>query len=124
MAIVDGKKGLLFIDPDVSTLETYIEERKKDAERRNLLLQLKGRPDETKDGKHIRLYANIGSVADVANVLDNDAAGIGLFRSEFLYLEKDNYPTEEEQFKVYKTVVQNMAGRKVHFSNRSSKSKT
>lgn len=75
--------------------------------------QLKGRPDETKDGKHIRLYANIGSVADVANVLDNDAAGIGLFRSEFLYLEKDNYPTEEEQFKVYKTVVQNMAGRKV-----------
>ena len=113
MAIVDGKKGLLFIDPDVSTLETYIEERKKDAERRNLLLQLKGRPDETKDGKHIRLYANIGSVADVANVLDNDAAGIGLFRSEFLYLEKDNYPTEEEQFKVYKTVVQNMAGRKV-----------
>ena len=101
MAIVDGKKGLLFIDPDVSTLETYIEERKKDAERRNLLLQLKGRPDEAKDGKHIRLYANIGSVADVANVLDNDAAGIGLFRSEFLYLEKDNYPTEEEQFKVY-----------------------
>ena len=113
MAIVDGKKGLLFIDPDVSTLETYIEERKKDAERRNLLLQLKGRPDETKDGKHIHLYANIGSVADVVNVLDNDAAGIGLFRSEFLYLEKDNYPTEEEQFKVYKTVVQNMAGKKV-----------
>ena len=69
--------------------------------------------DETKDGKHIHLYANIGSVADVANVLDNDAAGIGLFRSEFLYLEKDNYPTEEEQFKVYKTVVQNMAGKKV-----------
>lgn len=113
MAIVDGKKGLLYIDPDVPTLETYIEERKKDAERRNLLLQLKGRPDETKDGKHILLYANIGSVADVVNVLDNDAAGIGLFRSEFLYLEKDNYPTEEEQFKVYKTVVQNMAGKKV-----------
>lgn len=113
MAIVDGKKGLLYIDPDVPTLETYIEESKKDAERRNLLLQLKGRPDETKDGKHILLYANIGSVADVVNVLDNDAAGIGLFRSEFLYLEKDNYPTEEEQFKVYKTVVQNMAGKKV-----------
>ena len=65
------------------------------------------------DGRHIHLYANIGSVADVANVLANDAAGIGLFRSEFLYLEKDHYPTEEEQFQVYKTVAQNMAGKKV-----------
>ena len=113
MAIVDGKQGILLVDPDVVTLEHYMEERKKDEERRKLLLQLKGRPDETKDGKHIHLYANIGSVADVASVLDNDAAGIGLFRSEFLYLEKDTYPTEEEQFQVYKTVVQNMAGKKV-----------
>ena len=113
MAIVDGKQGILLVDPDVVTLEHYMTERKKDEERRKLLLQLKGRPDETKDGKHIHLYANIGSVADVANVLDNDAAGIGLFRSEFLYLEKDTYPTEEEQFQVYKTVVQNMAGKKV-----------
>ena len=113
MAIVDGKQGILLVDPDVITLENYMAERKKDEERRNLLLQLKGRPDETKDGRHIHLYANIGSVADVANVLDNDAAGIGLFRSEFLYLEKDTYPTEEEQFQVYKTVVQNMAGKKV-----------
>lgn len=113
MAIVDGKQGILMVDPDVATLEAYMAERKKDEERRKLLLQLKGRPDETKDGKHIHLYANIGSVADVANVLENDAAGIGLFRSEFLYLEKDTYPTEEEQFQVYKTVVQNMAGKKV-----------
>ena len=113
MAIVDGKQGILLVDPDVVTLEHYMTERKKDEERRKLLLQLKGHPDETKDGKHIHLYANIGSVADVANVLDNDAAGIGLFRSEFLYLEKDTYPTEEEQFQVYKTVVQNMAGKKV-----------
>ncbi len=78
-----------------------------------MLSQLKGQPDETVDGRHIHLYANIGSVADVANVLANDAAGIGLFRSEFLYLEKDHYPTEEEQFQVYKTVAQNMAGKKV-----------
>ncbi|MGN0153156.1 MAG: phosphoenolpyruvate--protein phosphotransferase [Lachnospiraceae bacterium] len=113
MAIVDGKQGVFFVDPDVSTLEKYIEEKKKEEEARELLSKLKGQPDETLDGRHIKLYANIGSVADVANVLANDAAGIGLFRSEFLYLEKDNYPTEEEQFQVYKTVAQNMAGKKV-----------
>lgn len=113
MAIVDGKQGIFFVDPDVVTLEKYIEEKKKEEEARELLLKLKGQPDETVDGRHIKLYANIGSVADVTNVLANDAAGIGLFRSEFLYLEKDNYPTEEEQFQVYKTVAQNMAGKKV-----------
>lgn len=113
MAIVDGKQGLLFVDPDVGVLEHYMEERKVEETQKELLLQLKGQPDITKDGKHIHLFANIGSVADVANVLANDAAGIGLFRSEFLYLEKDTYPTEDEQFQVYKTVVQNMAGKKV-----------
>lgn len=113
MAIVDGKQGLLFVDPDVGVLEHYMEERKMEEAQKELLLQLKGQPDITKDGKHIHLFANIGSVADVANVLANDAAGIGLFRSEFLYLEKDTYPTEDEQFQVYKTVVQNMAGKKV-----------
>lgn len=113
MAIVDGKQGLLIVDPDVATLECYIEEKKKEEEARMLLTQLKGQPDETKDGRKIKLYANIGSVADVANVLANDAAGIGLFRSEFLYLEKEDYPTEEEQLAVYKTVAQNMAGKKV-----------
>ena len=113
MAIVDGKQGLLFVDPDVGVLEHYMEERKVEETQKELLLQLKGQPDITKDGKHIHLFANIGSVADVANVLANDASGIGLFRSEFLYLEKDTYPTEDEQFQVYKTVVQNMAGKKV-----------
>ena len=112
-AIVDGKNGIFIVDPDVTTLQTYIEEKKKEEEAALLLQQLKGQPDETKDGRHIHLYANIGSVADVTNVLANDAAGIGLFRSEFLYLEKNDFPTEEEQFQVYKTVAQNMAGKKV-----------
>lgn len=113
MAIIDGRKGLIYVEPDEVTLAAYKAEQKKDEEARELLKNLKGLPDETLDGKHIKLYANIGSVADVANVLANDAAGIGLFRSEFLYLEKTDYPTEEEQFTVYKTVAQNMAGRKV-----------
>ncbi len=113
MAIIDGRKGLLYVEPDEVTLAAYKAEQKKDEEARELLKSMKGLPDETLDGKHIKLYANIGSVADVANVLANDAAGIGLFRSEFLYLEKTDYPTEEEQFAVYKTVAQNMAGRKV-----------
>ena len=113
MAIVDGKTGTFYVDPDVATLEKFLAEKKKEEEARELLSQLKGQPDETVDGRHIHLYANIGSVADVANVLANDAAGIGLFRSEFLYLEKDHYPTEEEQFQAYKTVAQNMAGKKV-----------
>ncbi len=113
IGIVDGKQGKLIVNPDMKTLEAHIEERNKEEEARELLAQLKGQADETLDGKKIKLYANIGSVADVAAVLENDAAGIGLFRSEFLYLEKEDYPTEEEQFVVYKTVVQNMAGRRV-----------
>lgn len=113
MAIVDGKRGKLIVDPEYSILEAYVNEKQKEEEARALLVELKGLPDVTKDGREIKLYANIGSVADVANVLTNDANGIGLFRSEFLYLEKDTYPTEEEQFAVYKTVAQNMAGKKV-----------
>lgn len=113
MAVVDGKQGFFIVDPDMATLEKYMEEKRKEEEAKELLLKLKNQPDDTIDGRHINVYANIGSVADVTNVLANDAAGIGLFRSEFLYLEKDNYPTEEEQFQVYKTVAQNMAGRKV-----------
>ncbi len=113
LAIIDGRKGLLYVEPDEITMAAYKAEQKKDEEARELLKNLKGLPDETIDGKHIKLYANIGSVADVANVLTNDAGGIGLFRSEFLYLEKTDYPTEEEQFSVYKTVAQNMAGKKV-----------
>ena len=113
MAVVDGKRGKFIVDPEYSVLEEYMAEKKKEDDARVLLAELKGLPDVTKDGKKIKLYANIGSVADVANVLANDASGIGLFRSEFLYLEKDCYPTEEEQFLAYKTVVQNMAGKKV-----------
>lgn len=113
IGIVDGKKGEMYVDPDMPTLEFYREECRKNEEQRKLLWQLKGQSDETKDGKHISLYANIGSIADVADVLANDAAGIGLFRSEFLYLEKEDYPTEEEQFQVYKTVVQKMTGKRV-----------
>lgn len=112
-AIIDGRKGIVFVEPDEITLAAYEAEKKKDEEAKELLKKLKGLPDVTEDGKEIRLYANIGSVADVANVLKNDAAGIGLFRSEILYLEKDDYPTEEEQFSIYKTVAQNMAGKKV-----------
>lgn len=113
MAVVDGRNGILYIDPDAETLERFKIEKRKEKEAEELLQQLKGKPDETADGHSIRLYANIGSVADAASVLANDAAGIGLFRSEFLYLEKNHYPTEEEQFQAYKTVVQNMAGKKV-----------
>lgn len=113
MAIVDGKRGKLIVDPEFPVLETYMEEKRKEEEAKALLDELKGLPDMTKDGRKIQLYANIGSIADVASVLANDAAGIGLFRSEFLYLEKNDYPTEEEQFVAYKTVAQNMAGKKV-----------
>ncbi len=113
LGVIDGRQGIFFIEPDEETLEKYKAEITRDNETKKLLANLKGLKDETLDGKEIKLYANIGSVADVANVLANDAAGIGLFRSEFLYLEKTDYPTEEEQFQVYKTVVQNMAGKRV-----------
>ena len=113
MAIVDGKNAKLYIDPDEETLEKLRTEQQKDIEARELLSLLKGKEDVTVDGKHIKLYANIAGVADVANVLANDAAGIGLFRSEFLYLEAQDYPDEETQFLAYKRVAENMAGRKV-----------
>lgn len=113
MGIVDGATGSFLIDPSVSVLEEYQKKKAKEDEKKKLLLELKGKENVTLDGKKINLYANIGGVGDVASVLDNDAGGIGLFRSEFLYLETDDYPTEEEQFKAYKTVAENMAGKKV-----------
>lgn len=114
MAVVDGYTGTVTIDPD----ETYVTEMRKqmeeDEKKRALLAELKGKETVTADGKKsIHLYANIGSVADTAAALANDAEGIGLFRSEFLYLESTTYPTEEEQFQAYKTVAQNMGGKKV-----------
>lgn len=112
-AIVDGYEGRIYIHPDEETLKRF-EERKAEEENKKKLLQtLKGKENVTRDGRKIQLYANIGSVKDVADVLANDAGGIGLFRSEFLYLESKTYPTEEEQFKAYKTVVETLAGKKV-----------
>ena len=113
MGIVDGYEGKIIIDPEVSVLEDYKAKKEKEDEKKRLLQELKGKENVTLDGKKINLYANIGGVSDVASVLANDAGGIGLFRSEFLYLESETYPTEEEQFKAYRTVAENMAGKKV-----------
>lgn len=113
MGIVDGYTGKVYIDPPFSLMEEYQQKKEKDEEKKRLLLQLKGKENITLDGKKINLYANIGGVSDVAAVLANDAGGIGLFRSEFLYLESKDYPTEEEQFSAYKTVAEKMAGKEV-----------
>ena len=113
MAVVDGKTGSLIVEPDADTLKKYQDQKDEELRQRAMLKELKGKTTETKSGHKIHLYANIGSTGDVASVLANDAEGIGLFRSEFIYLEKDNYPTEEEQFQIYKAVAQNMAGKKV-----------
>ncbi|MCI8454184.1 MAG: phosphoenolpyruvate--protein phosphotransferase [Lachnospiraceae bacterium] len=112
-AAIDGETGTLYVDPDPKTLAFLKEKQACAEEKRRLLLALKDKEDVTLDGKRIKLYGNIGSVADVASVLQYNAAGIGLFRSEFLYLEKDTYPSEEEQFAVYKQVAEMMAGREV-----------
>ena len=113
MAIVDGYAGCVIIDPDEEEIEKAQKAVAEEEEKQKLLKALKGEKTITKDGKEIHLYANIGSVADTAAVLMNDAEGIGLFRSEFLFLESDTYPTENEQFNAYKTVAENMAGKKV-----------
>lgn len=113
MAIVDGYAGCVIIDPDEEEIEKAQKAVAEEEEKQKLLKALKGEKTITKDGKEIHLYANIGSVADTAAVLMNDAEGIGLFRSEFLYLESDTYPTENEQFNAYKIVAENMAGKKV-----------
>ena len=113
LAIVDGLEGKVYIEPDAKTMEAMQEKQRMDQEQKELLEQLKGKENITKSGQKVNLYANIGNLADVGAVLKNDAGGIGLFRSEFLYLESETYPTEEQQFSVYKTVAENMAGRKV-----------
>ncbi|MDD7333430.1 MAG: phosphoenolpyruvate--protein phosphotransferase [Lachnospiraceae bacterium] len=113
LGIVDGYEGKLIIDPPASVLEEYRAIKEADEEKKRLLMELKGKEDVTLDGKQIKLYANIGSVSDVATVLANGAGGIGLFRSEFLYLESSDYPTEEEQFTAYRKVAEMMAGKKV-----------
>ena len=113
VAIVDGVDGQVYIDPDEETMASMQKKQKKDQEQKELLNQLKGKENVTKSGQKVNVYANIGNLADVGAVLKNDAGGIGLFRSEFLYLESDTYPTEEQQFAVYKKVAETMAGKKV-----------
>ena len=111
--VVDGTNGVVYIEPDEATLSAMQEEQRKDNEKKALLQELKGKEDVTLDGKKIKLYSNIGNIKDLANVIANDAAGIGLFRSEFIYLESDTFPTEEEQFNIYRTVAESMAGKPV-----------
>lgn len=113
VAIVDGVDGKVYIDPDEETMASMQKKQKKDQEQKELLNQLKGKENVTKSGQKVNVYANIGNLADVGAVFKNDAGGIGLFRSEFLYLESDTYPTEEQQFAVYKKVAETMAGKKV-----------
>lgn len=113
MGIVDGNSGCLYVDPDNEKFGYYRKKRDEQLKQKELLQLLKGREDITIDGRRIKLYANIGNVKDVMTVKANDAAGIGLFRSEFIYLERDTFPTEEEQFNIYRTVAENMAGKPV-----------
>ena len=113
IGVVDGYEGKFVVDPEMPVLEEYFKKKASDAEQKKLLLALKGKENITKSGKKINLYANIGNPSDLVSVMENDAGGIGLFRSEFLYLESDHYPTEEEQFQAYKRVVETMGGRKV-----------
>lgn len=112
-AIVDGFAGQIYIDPDEVTMVKMKEKKKKADEQRALLQEMKGKETVTQSGKHIHLYSNIGGIGDVDAVLENDGEGIGLFRSEFLYLECDNYPSEEVQFEAYKAVLSKMNGKKV-----------
>ena len=112
-AIVDGFTGEIYLEPDEETLQKFIHKQKEDEEHKKLLLNLKGRENVTVDGTKINIYANIGSVDHIGAVLANDAGGIGLFRSEFLYLENSDFPTEEQQFSAYKKVLETMAGKPV-----------
>ncbi len=112
-AIVDGFTGEIWVDPDEKTCEAYLEKRRADEEKKRLLQELKGKENITLDGRKINIFANIGSVSDIEKVLANDAGGIGLFRSEFLYLENSDFPTEDQQFTAYKKVLESMAGKKV-----------
>lgn len=113
LAVVDGSNGAVYVDPDPEILSEMQTRRQEEEEKKELLQQLKGKENITLDGKKVMLYANIGNIKDLATVIQNDAGGIGLFRSEFIYLEKEEYPTEEEQFKIYKTVAETMAGKRV-----------
>ena len=112
-AIVDGFTGEIIVNPDETTMSSFIKKQQEDEDKKRLLQELKGKENVTLDGTKINIYANIGGVDNIGDVLLNDAGGIGLFRSEFLYLENRDYPTEQEQFKAYKRVLESMAGKKV-----------
>lgn len=113
LGIVDGAKGIFYVDPDEQTMDLMKKKQEEEEEKKRLLQTLKGKENVTLDGQKVMLYANIGNIKDLATVVQNDAGGIGLFRSEFIYLEKDHYPTEEEQFQIYKQVAETMAGKRV-----------
>lgn len=113
MGIVDGNEGILYVDPDEETLAKFRKQKEVEEEQKLLLQTLKDKETVTLDGRKLLLYANIGSTKDIGAVLQNDAEGVGLFRSEFLYLEKEDYPTEEDQFRVYKLAAEMMAGKRV-----------
>ena len=113
LAVVDGNQGMIYVEPDAETMEKMEALKKEEEEKKELLQTFKNKESVTLDGKKVLTYANIGNVKDLALVLQNGAEGIGLFRSEFLYLESETYPTEEEQFEVYKKVAETMAGKRV-----------
>ena len=112
-AIIDGQTGEAVIEPDDAERERLLKKHAKEKALKELLDQLKGKPNVTKDGRNVMVYCNIGSPADIDAVLQNDGGGIGLFRSEFLYLQGSDYPTEDEQFEAYKSVAERMGGRRV-----------
>ena len=113
LGIVDGTNGVVYVDPDAELLEEMKKKQQEEQEKKRLLHTLKGKENITLDGQKVMLYANVGNIKDLGIALQNDAGGIGLFRSEFIYLGQDHYPTEEEQFQIYKTVAETMAGRRV-----------
>lgn len=113
MAVVDGFSGQVIFEPEEDVRKETEKRMQEEAEKQKLLEELKGKENITPDGRKINIYANIGSVGDLGYVMENDAGGIGLFRSEFLYLGRNDFPTEEEQFQAYKQAVQTMAGKKV-----------
>ena len=113
LGIVDGTNGVVYVDPDAELLEEMKKKQQEEQEKKRLLQTLKGKENITLDGQKVMMYANVGNIKDLGIALQNDAGGIGLFRSEFIYLGQDHYPTEEEQFQIYKTVAETMAGRRV-----------
>lgn len=113
MAVVDGANGCIYVEPDEGTMNQMQERKRQEEEQKELLQSLKGKENVTLDGQKVMLYANIGNIKDLATVIQNDAGGIGLFRSEFIYLESEDFPSEEEQFQIYRKVAETMAGKRV-----------